>query len=257
MIKVRGEESESDIEGGFCSDGSAGEWTTRSVSRERAHSPVKTIEETVEDVDNRGLREEHRDWIRKEKSKLPQSVPQPQPQPQLQPPPQPQQEEKKQQLPPKPRLHVPKSIVTVSESAVSSPSESQSSSEEEPEPWTAPQPEISEPWAVPQPERSYPPANTGYPLLAKTIAASPNLQVYRRFSTLNHRILLHMQDEISEYSSMLDALDAQSESEVKNRRQMAGTILGDQRLQILGAIAWKIGLYSTYTPFPCLTKSAN
>ncbi|KAF8246958.1 hypothetical protein K440DRAFT_315916 [Wilcoxina mikolae CBS 423.85] len=229
MTKVSGEEIESDIdlEGGFYSDGSAGGWTTMSVSRERTHSPAKkTEEETVEDVDDRDLREEHRERMRKEKMK---HQPEPQPQPQQEP------EEEKAQPPPKPRVHVPKSIVTVSESAVSSPSESQSSSEEE-EP---------EPWAVPQPEEtSYPPANTGYPLVAKTIAESPNLQVYRRFSTLNHRVLLHMQDDISELSSRLDALDAQAESAVKNRRGMARTPLGERRLQILVEVGWKIGQYN-------------
>ncbi|KAF8541073.1 hypothetical protein BDD12DRAFT_979887 [Trichophaea hybrida] len=220
-------ESDIDLEGGFCSDGSARGWTTMSVSRERTHSPTKKIEEeTVEDVDDRDLREEHRDRMRKEKMELHQPEPQPQPEPEP--------EEEKEQPLPKPRVHIPKSIVIVSENAVSSPSESQSSSEEE-EP---------EPWAVPQPEMSYPPANTGYPLVAKTIATSPNLQVYRRFSTLNHRVLLHMQDEISELSSMLDAFDAQAESAVKNRRGMTRTPHGERRLQILTTVACKIGQYN-------------
>lgn len=93
------------------------------------------------------------------------------------------------------------------------------------------------------------PLEAGYPLLAKTRATAPGRQVYRRFTALNHRILLHMQDEISEMSSMLEKLDAEPEANLRNRRRMVATPCGEQRLQLLGAIAWKLGQYSTFTNF--------
>ncbi|OBT69086.1 hypothetical protein VE03_01408 [Pseudogymnoascus sp. 23342-1-I1] len=52
--------------------------------------------------------------------------------------------------------------------------------------------------------RSPPPS--GYDALATHLTTSP--PVYRRFATLNHRLLLHMQDELSELELHLAALDA-------------------------------------------------
>ncbi|OBT75704.1 hypothetical protein VF21_05945 [Pseudogymnoascus sp. 05NY08] len=50
------------------------------------------------------------------------------------------------------------------------------------------------------------PQLSGYDALATHLTTSP--PVYRRFATLNHRLLLHMQDELSELESHLAALDA-------------------------------------------------
>lgn len=52
--------------------------------------------------------------------------------------------------------------------------------------------------------RSPPPS--GYDALATHLTTSP--PVYRRFATLNHRLLLHMQDELSELEAHLAAIDA-------------------------------------------------
>ncbi|OAF57478.1 hypothetical protein VC83_04780 [Pseudogymnoascus destructans] len=50
------------------------------------------------------------------------------------------------------------------------------------------------------------PPPSGYDALATHLTTSP--PVYRRFATLNHRLLLHMQDELCELESHLSALDA-------------------------------------------------
>ncbi|KAL5353967.1 hypothetical protein ACLOAV_000052 [Pseudogymnoascus australis] len=51
-----------------------------------------------------------------------------------------------------------------------------------------------------------PPPPSGYDALATHLTTSP--PVYRRFATLNHRLLLHMQDELSELEVHLASLDA-------------------------------------------------
>lgn len=88
-----------------------------------------------------------------------------------------------------------------------------------------------------------PPAISGYPQTAKAMASSPSLQVYRCFSTLNHRVLLQLQDEISELSSMLDSLDLQLAPYGNVRCALA-----DQRTQLLNTVQWKLGQYSTFQP---------
>lgn len=87
---------------------------------------------------------------------------------------------------------------------------------------------------------------TGYPLLAKTLSTTPSLQLYRRFSTLNHLVLLHLQDEISELENVLSALDEEEYAinggaGLRARRGM-GT--NSRRLQVMGAIAFKLQQYS-------------
>lgn len=245
MVKVRGDDSAGGTSGsdtepddtGFCSDGSTSGWTTMSLGRlGDPHSPTTTspggtVEEKQQGCPRRLM-----------SPQLPQDQKPPSPPPiapSTLPPPSP--------PPPLSQLKgsVPKPTVAVPESATSTSSESGCSAFEEPgEAEEAV--EAKGPWLPPpQPPKPRTAADTGYPLVAKTMATTPNLQVYRRFSALNHRILLHMQDEILELSAMLDRLDAQSESAARNRRGMQANPHGEQRLQLLGAIAWKVGQYST------------
>ncbi|RPB15150.1 hypothetical protein P167DRAFT_533350 [Morchella conica CCBAS932] len=87
---------------------------------------------------------------------------------------------------------------------------------------------------------------TGYPFLAETLSTTPSLQLYRRFSKLNHLVLLHLQDEISELESVLSELDEQeyihnNGASLRARRGMGSD---SRRLQVMGAIAFKLQQYN-------------
>lgn len=101
---------------------------------------------------------------------------------------------------------------------------------------------------------------TGYQLLASRLSAAPDRAdrfirpMYRRFETLNHRLLLYLQDEISELEDQLHRLDA---ADTQNRRLpncifpasrraecMAGGELHWHRTDILGKIGFKVDQYS-------------
>ena len=258
MVKVRGEDSaggtsESDIElddAGFCSDGSVGGWTTRSVSRlGDRHSPPTTSPPpsggTVEEKQEAPRRQMPLQLPQdQQKPPLPSPISPPASRPSSPPPPPPSSQPSPQpSQPPQPKAFVPKPVATISESAMSTSSESESESSE------AEEAEVGGPWLPPkQSPSTCTPPDTGYPLVAKTMSATPSLQIYRRFSALNHRILLYMQDEIAELSAMLDKLDAQSGPAARHRRGMQGNPHGEQRLQLLNTIAWKVGQYSMPTP---------
>lgn len=86
------------------------------------------------------------------------------------------------------------------------------------------------------------PKMTGYPQVAAEYTARPQRACYRRFTALNHRILLHMQDEIVELEKVLSGLDAQcSASSLRSRRRG----LDEHRLSVLGFLGWKINQYNT------------
>ncbi|KAK1757101.1 hypothetical protein QBC47DRAFT_297930 [Echria macrotheca] len=78
--------------------------------------------------------------------------------------------------------------------------------------------------------------------------------IYRRFETLNHRLLLHLQDELSELEEQLHRLDT---ADTQTRRLancilpasrraefMAGGELQWHRTDILGKIGFKLGQYN-------------
>ncbi|RPA98681.1 hypothetical protein L873DRAFT_1835784 [Choiromyces venosus 120613-1] len=101
-----------------------------------------------------------------------------------------------------------------------------------------------------QPRRGSPPPSrrTGYPYVAQTLTNHPSLALYRRFSTLNHLVLLHLQDEISELESILAELDtaeylANAGLGLRSRRVGSGG--GAKRVQVMGAVAWKLREYNT------------
>ena len=97
----------------------------------------------------------------------------------------------------------------------------------------------------------------GYELLASKLAeASPDIRpAYRKFEALQHRVLLHIQDEISELEERLRRLDeviAQSTtsdrgegSPLASRRTEAyyGNALHADRTQLLGQVFWKMEQY--------------
>ena len=97
----------------------------------------------------------------------------------------------------------------------------------------------------------------GYPHLSSHLSSSPSTAIYRRFDKLNHRILLHLQDEISELETLLDSLDAADQfngngAGLRTRRGMnagaraSGTIdtNGAKRLELMGAIFMKLQQYN-------------
>jgi len=88
---------------------------------------------------------------------------------------------------------------------------------------------------------------------------APIKPIYRRFEALNHRLLLHLQDELSELEEQLHRLDT---TDTQTRRLancilpasrraefMAGGELQWHKTDILGKIGFKLGHYSM-TPFP-------
>ncbi|KAF3931742.1 hypothetical protein ABW19_dt0209320 [Dactylella cylindrospora] len=103
------------------------------------------------------------------------------------------------------------------------------------------------------------PTALGYPHLSNHLAASPNTAIYRRFDNLNHRILLHLQDEICELESLLENLDNAEQHSgnggagLRTRRglnsagQRAPGPLDDRsarRLELMGAIFVKLQQYN-------------
>ncbi|KAI2631519.1 hypothetical protein GGS26DRAFT_97612 [Hypomontagnella submonticulosa] len=110
----------------------------------------------------------------------------------------------------------------------------------------------------PRPERL---PLTGYQLLASRISTSssnhaePALRpIYRRFETLNHRLLLYLQDEICELEEQLHRLDAADTQARRlpncffpaSRRAecMAGGELHWHKTDLLGKIAFKLEQYN-------------
>lgn len=97
---------------------------------------------------------------------------------------------------------------------------------------------------------------TGYQLVAAKISGDlggpPVKPLYRRFETLNHRLLLFLQDEISELEEQLVKIDA---AETQNRFMQGGMPAsrrqesaqgGEQQMlrEILGQTGYKLGMYS-------------
>ncbi|KAJ8127853.1 hypothetical protein O1611_g5783 [Lasiodiplodia mahajangana] len=78
---------------------------------------------------------------------------------------------------------------------------------------------------------------TGYELLASKLSATsierngiPLRPIYRRFEALNHRILLHLQDEICELEDQLHQIDT---ADTQNRRLPTGILPASRRAEYL------------------------
>ena len=102
---------------------------------------------------------------------------------------------------------------------------------------------------------------SGYELLAARLSDDHNIEhpfrpLYRKFARLNHRILLQLQDEISQMEADLASLDA---ADAKSRRGSTGQIVPESRrlswqghgselqtsrLELLGQIYVKVEQYS-------------
>ncbi|KAI1117872.1 hypothetical protein F5Y14DRAFT_402290 [Nemania sp. NC0429] len=85
---------------------------------------------------------------------------------------------------------------------------------------------------------------TGYELLASRLSATAADQgarllrpIYRRFEALNHRMLLHLQDEICELEEQLHRLDT---ADTQNRRLPNGILPASRRAEYLssGELQW-------------------
>ena len=112
---------------------------------------------------------------------------------------------------------------------------------------------------------------TGYELLASRLSAFPGSDnenggrikpMYRKFEALNHRLLLHLQDELSELEEQLHRLDhADTQSRRTDRhgyiipasRRLAAQAGGElqwHKTDVLGKIGYKLNQYSTFTLYP-------
>lgn len=102
---------------------------------------------------------------------------------------------------------------------------------------------------------------SGYQLLAAKLAGGlsgpPIKPIYRRFEALNHRLLLHMQDELCELEEQLHNLDS-ADTRARwlphgimpaGRRRWIGSQddLAMQRMNILGNIGFRLDLYRKQT----------
>lgn len=112
---------------------------------------------------------------------------------------------------------------------------------------------------------------SGYQLLASKLSSGhPNshLQpIYRRFETLAHRVLLHLQDELSELEEQLDRLDAADaqvqglQAFIQPASRRADAIVGGElqwhRTDVLGKIGYKLEQYSTPPLHPSIFRNAE
>ncbi|XMA13799.1 hypothetical protein WAI453_006590 [Rhynchosporium graminicola] len=104
---------------------------------------------------------------------------------------------------------------------------------------------------------------TGYELLAMRLSTRPDTEnegrikpMYRKFEALNHRLLLHLQDELSELEEQLHRLDhADTQSRrtehpgyiVPASRRLAAQVGGElqwHKTDILGKIGYKLNQYN-------------
>lgn len=119
---------------------------------------------------------------------------------------------------------------------------------------------------------------SGYQLVASKLSSShpqslPIRPIYRRFETLSHRILLHLQDELAELEEQLHRLDT-ADTQTRRLRDcflpasrrtevLAGGELQWHRTDILGKIGYKLEQYSASSPpflpsaFPPLCLSSR
>jgi hypothetical protein len=110
---------------------------------------------------------------------------------------------------------------------------------------------------------------SGYELLSAKLAGSlggpPIKPIYRRFEALNHRLMLHLQDELSEMEDQLRVLDA---ADTQARQHPGGIFPASrrqespnpnapsaQRTELLGRIGYKICQYRE--PSPCYVYAKN
>ena len=122
------------------------------------------------------------------------------------------------------------------------------------------------------------PVSSGYGLLASHLTSSDDADhtpLYRRFETLNHRVLLHLQDELAQMEEDLHVLDEYEEVHRAAAAEHQGTkvmpasrrmdahaqvysSLHYRRQELLGAIAQKTEQYSTlHQPYITLGTNAN
>ncbi|TVY59350.1 hypothetical protein LCER1_G000738 [Lachnellula cervina] len=99
---------------------------------------------------------------------------------------------------------------------------------------------------------------TGYELLASRLSSHTDggkiKPMYRKFEALNHRLLLHLQDEISELEEQLHRLDTADTQTRRTERQIipasrraaaaAGGELQWHKTDILGRIGYKLAQYN-------------
>jgi hypothetical protein len=105
---------------------------------------------------------------------------------------------------------------------------------------------------------------TGYELLASQLSSNTESNtdggkikpMYRKFEALNHRLLLHLQDEISELEEQIHRLDTadtqtrRTESHIIPASRRAAAAAGGElqwhKTDVLGRIGYKLAQYSTF-----------
>lgn len=103
------------------------------------------------------------------------------------------------------------------------------------------------------PRRHSSASNIGY--RSSLLEPEPTIQpIYRRFKAMNHRLLLHLQDELSELEEQLHRLDTADTQtrRLQNRilpasrraEALAGGELQSHKAEILAKIGFKLGQYS-------------
>ena len=120
----------------------------------------------------------------------------------------------------------------------------------------------------------------GYELVASKLSESPRAKnasrragsivpMYRKFEHLNHRVLLHLQDEVCELEEELRYLDesiVQTSPKDEAGKTYPASRRGDaqygsephfKRTELLGRVFQKLGQYSEYSPKLCSSRYPN
>lgn len=91
---------------------------------------------------------------------------------------------------------------------------------------------------------------TGYPELVKYLASDQSLPIVRRFDRLTLRVMLRLQDEITEIEEQLDAIDKSQMSRDVAEDTNNGTFRDDpvpERTWLLQIAHEKLERYRSYT----------
>lgn len=92
---------------------------------------------------------------------------------------------------------------------------------------------------------------TGYPELAKFLASDKNMPIVRRFDRLSLRVMLLLQDELTEIEKQLDTIDKSQMSREAPQDINNGTFRADpepERNRLLQTAHEKLEHYRSYSP---------
>lgn len=109
-------------------------------------------------------------------------------------------------------------------------------------------PQLRQPWA-----------DAGYPSLCDFIASADNVLVIRRFDSVHARVILQLQDEISQKEEELGRLDERTRRAIESRRDL-GTMRYDpldERQQLIREVRAVLKEYGERKARPTISRTRN